>query len=89
MTPIHPADRSNPEKPDVLDAVIRKIDASLPAIHRMCKVKQKRASTLPKVRARFQELVDDPILNDAGTDIVVPQTKINGFLPDAPTAESA
>jgi hypothetical protein len=60
--------------------VIQKIDESLPAIHQMCKIKQKKSPPPAKVRARFKELVEDPLLNEEGTDILeAPPTKINGF----------
>jgi len=80
MTPMFPPKRSSAEAPSILDDVIQKIDESLPMIHQMCRIKQKRTRPTDRVRARFKELVEDPILNEDGTDIrEVPPTKINGF----------
>jgi hypothetical protein len=79
MIPKPSESRIPTEEPRVLDDVIQKIDESLPAIHQMCKVKQKRSPTSAMMRARFKELVEDPILNEEGTDIKeAPPTKVNG-----------
>lgn len=69
----------------MLDDVIQKIDESLPAIHRMCRIEKKQkktpASRLPPdkarlAKARFQEMREDPLLNEEGTDVKLPY--VNG-----------
>lgn len=71
-----------------LDQVIERIETTLPKIHRLCKVKkkQKRNEVVEghdvvddRVRSRFQELSEDPIVNLGGTEIIEsPLIEING-----------
>ena len=60
------------EEAAVLDDVIQRIDASLPIIHQKCERDSAKPPTdrLPRAAlAVFQDMQEDPLLNDAGTDI--------------------
>jgi hypothetical protein len=77
-----PSDVQEAEEP-VLDEVIQRIDASLPIIH------QKAASggseetptgrlskaQFARARATFQDMRDDPLLNEEGDDICLKKKK--------------
>lgn len=89
MSPAQPSPR-RPSIEDVdLDEVIERIDQSLPAIHRLCRVrrKQKKSPTdrLPikqaqLMRARFEEMSEDPVVIDPDVEPEQPQ-RVNGFHP--------
>ncbi len=86
MTPQRPL-KPRSEVDLTLDVVIKKIDETLPTIHRMgrAQTKQKKSPTdrLPPVeakvaKARLQELCNRPILTADGTDIVDAPSRVNG-----------
>jgi hypothetical protein len=72
-----------PEDPDVLDDVIQRIEQALPSVHKLAAeggssdtpTKHLSKAQCDRAHAVFQDMKDNPLLNEEGDDICLKKKK--------------